>query len=307
MPKNVFDQAARYTARLDPAGFLGWALGLPSAAFAFREWLDTRHVPFPGGEDRTGDTVARVDHVATNGTPWAVAVEFQLEPHPLMFGRMLVYLGGLWLGVKPDTERGSRFHLGGVVVNLTGKGDASRTYSWDDAGLTTHLGLRERNLETESAADLLGKIDTGVHPRALLPWIPLMTGGDDAGIVEWWQRLAEAEPDSPLRSDVAGLARVFADAAGRKPLWTDALKGWNMRQSSVVNEWIEEGRVEGEAKGEAKGRRVGQIEMLEAILTTRFGPLSEGQLANLRAASDDGLRALSLQLLSAQSLAELGL
>ena len=120
-------------------------------------------------------------------------------------------------------------------------------------------------------------------------------GGDDAGIVEWWKRLAEAEPDSPLRSDLAGLARVFADAAGRKPLWTDALKGWNMRQSSVVNEWIDE------------GRRLARIEMLEAQLTTRFGPLSEGQLANLRAAPDDGLRTLSVQLLTAKSLAELGL
>lgn len=181
------------------------------------------------------------------------------------------------------------------MVNLTGKGDASRTFHWDDAGLTTHLGLRERNLEAESAADLLGKIDTGVHPRALLPWIPLMTGGDDAGIVEWWKRLAEAEPASPLRSDLAGLARVFADAAGRKQLWTDALKGWNMRQSSVVNEWIDE------------GRRLARIEMLEAQLTTRFGPLSEGQLANLRGLPDDGLTAMALQLLSAQSLAELGL
>ena len=94
----------------------------------------------------------------------------------------------------------------------------------------------------------------------------MMTGGDDAGIVRRWMRLAEAVPDSPLRADLAGLARVFADAAGRKLLWTDALKGWNMRQSSVVNEWIDEGR----AEGEVTGRRVGQIEMLEAQLVTRF-------------------------------------
>jgi hypothetical protein len=299
MATNVFDKAARYAAKLDPAEFLAWALDRPPAAFDFRQWLDTRLIPFPGGDDRTGDTVAGVDNRESNGVPWAVAVEFQLEPDPLMFGRLLVYLGGIWLGIKSDSERGSRYHLGAVVVNLTGRGAATREFGWADAGLTTHLGVREWNLETESAADLLGKIETAVHSRGLLPWIPLMTGADEAGIVERWKRVAEAEPDTRRRSEYAGLAKVFADAAGRKELWVDSLERWNMRESSVVNGWIEEGRVE--------GHRVGQIELLEAMLTTRFGPLSDANLSALRALPDDRLRGLSVQLLSAKSLAELGL
>jgi len=72
-----------------------------------------------------------------------------------------------------------------------------------------------------------------------------------------------------------------------------------MRQSSVVNEWIDEG-VE-------KGRRLERLEILEAMLTTRFGPLTDANLETLRAMSDDRLKALSLQLLTAKTLAELGL
>ena len=106
-----------------------------------------------------------------------------------------------------------------------------------------------------------------------------------------------------MRSDYAALARIFADAAGRKDLWTDQLKGWNVRQSSVVNEWIEEGRVE----GRVEGLRVGQVELLEAQLTTRFGTLSGVSLAALRALPADRLKAVSTALLSAKSLAEVGL
>jgi hypothetical protein len=304
---NVFDKAARYAAKLDAARFLAWALGRPPLAFHFREWLDTRHIPFPGGDDRTGDTVAGLDNRDASGVPWAMAVEFQIEPDPLMFGRMLVYLGGIWLGTKPDPERGSRYAVGGVVVYLTGRGTASREFVWTEAGVKTDVLFREWGLASESAADLLARIGTGAVANVLLPWVPLMTGADEPGIVGQWKRLAEAEPDIRLRADYAALARIFAEAAGRKDFWTEQLRGWNVRQSSVVNEWVEEGRVEGRVEGRQEGARIARLEMLEAHLTTRFGPLSEETLAALRALPDDRLRAVSLELLSAKSLAELGL
>ena len=42
MAMNPFDQASRYAAKLDPAGFLAWLLG---AAVVFVRWLDTRRLP----------------------------------------------------------------------------------------------------------------------------------------------------------------------------------------------------------------------------------------------------------------------
>ena len=194
MAGNAFDKAARYAAKLDPVGFLGWALGRPPSAFAYREWLDTRLIPFPGGDDRTGDTVAGLDNHDAGGVPLAVAVEFLLEPDPLMFGRMMVYLGGIWLGKKPDPERGSRYSVTGVVVYLTGRGNASRQFEWAEAGVKTELLLREWGMQSELAADLLGGIETGAVSHTLLPWIPLMTGADQAGIVEVWMRLAGGVP-----------------------------------------------------------------------------------------------------------------
>ena len=139
---SPYDQASRLAARMDPAGFLGWLLGLPPAAFAFRGWVDTR------GVERVGDTVARLDDPA-GGPPWAVAVEFQAAPDPVMFGRLLGYLSDIWTHLRPDPERGSRFEVGAAVVNLTGTGRASRRMEWPAAGLLTHLGVVERNLAGE--------------------------------------------------------------------------------------------------------------------------------------------------------------
>jgi len=315
MAVNDFDKAARYAARMDPEAFLGWVLTLPAEAFAFAGWLDTRGVVFPGGDDRTGDTVAGVTRTDAGGEPWLFAVEFQVEPDAEMFGRMLEYLGNLWRRVRPDGARGSRFAPVGVVVNLTGTGNATRQHVWPAAGVNTTLLVNERNLAMESAEELLVKIGTGVVSRAVLPWVPLMTGADEAGIVEQWKRLAEAEPDDRRRSNYGGLAKVFADAAGRFPLWSQALEGWNMKRSRAVLEWLEEGEQVGLQKGQAlgeqvglqKGERLGRLEFLEEAITCKFGELPEAVLEQLRQLSDDRLKAMPRLLFSTATLADLGL
>ena len=287
MAEAVFDQVARFAARLDPPGFLGWAVGLPADEVGFRGWLDTRGVPFPGDPERTGDTVARLDDPATGGTPWAVAVEFQAAPDPQMFGRLLVYLGHLWQAAKPDAERGSRFHLGAVVVNLTGTGLASRRMEWLAAGFLTHIRVVERNLAGENADDLLGRIEAGAVSRALLQWVPLMAGGGRGAVIGRWKRLAADEPDARARSDYAGLARVFAGKAKRQAAWDKALEGWNVTESKVVNEWIKQGIVKGRAVGRAEGRAEGVI----AVLKARFKPVPAALTAAVQAETDlDRLR-----------------
>jgi hypothetical protein len=262
MAGNPFDKAARYAVKLDPAGFLGWALALAPEGFEFRGWLDTRGVPFPGELDRTGDLVAHLTDPATNLVPWAVPIEFQTEPDPLMFGRLLIYLGHLWIRLKPDPERGSRFRLGPVVVNLTGTGFASRRMEWQQAGFGTTVNVRERNMEDESADETLTGIAAGRWSRGLLPWIPLMTGGDDSGIIDRWKALADGEPDFRRRAEFSGLGKVMAEAAGRGAIWKNALRDWNVQQSEVVNEWKEEAR--------ADARAASLIDVLEL----RFGKLS---------------------------------
>lgn len=55
---RVFDQAAPYAAKLDPAVFLRWLLDTLDAQLTFHGWLDTHTIPFLGEADRICDTVA---------------------------------------------------------------------------------------------------------------------------------------------------------------------------------------------------------------------------------------------------------
>lgn len=288
---NDFDQASRFAVALDPPGFLVWALGLADETVLFREWLDTRNVVFPGGAERTGDLVARLEQIGGGEPPWAVAVEFQIEPDPLMFGRLLVYLGHLWTTVKSDEERGSRFNIGAVVVNLTGQGNASRDMRWAAAGIATQLKVKERNMAGENADELLTAIEAGARSRGLLPWIPLMTDGGETGIIERWKSIAESDSDFRRKANYAGLARVFADAADRKPIWDAALEGWNVKESSVVKEWREEGKAEGQATALIAVLEA-RFSQVPAELQTRIGQTAD--LTILKSWLTHAVRAASL-------------
>ena len=198
-----------------------------------------------------------------------MAVEFQTNPDPLLFGRLMVYLGQVWADRKPNPERGSRFHVGAVVVNLTGSGRAGRDIRWPAAGLTTRLGVVERNLAAESADALLQRVEGGAS-RCLLPWVPLMTGGDDPGIIGRWRAAADGEPDARRKGELSSLVRVFAEAAGRAAIWESLLRGWNVRTSTVVDGWkLEE-------------RRDVVIEQLEE----QFGPTPADLLDAINVATD---------------------
>jgi hypothetical protein len=221
MTKNFYDQAARYAAKLDPPGFLRWVLRM--AALVFHRWLDTRRLPFPGEKDRTCDTVACLEDPAIPGELWAVPAEFSIEPRGELFGRLLVYLGQLWEEERPTSERGSRYMVGAIVINLTGHGHTSRDMTLGTTGIRTCLGVAERDLEDEDAAAVLAGIAAGGIARCLLAFIPLMKGGAEAANIQEWLRLASAETDAGLRGDYGGLAVVLAEAAGRRDVWAQAL------------------------------------------------------------------------------------
>jgi hypothetical protein len=267
MPSNVFDKASRFAAKLDPPGFLSWLLGLPVSAFIFRGWLDTRAIPFPRDPDRTNDTVAWIEMASGDEAPWALAIEFQLRPDADMTGRLLGYLSGILLELRPDTGKGSRFQVGAAVVNLTGNGMASRAMRLPGTNLATILGVVERNLEQESAQELVRGIEAGLWSLCLLPWIPLMVGGDNPELVERWKRLAETEPLSRRKADFVALALIFAEKAGRKDLWEEKLRGWNVEESMVVNGWV----ALAEARGQLKGLEAAKSLVLK-FASKRLGP-----------------------------------
>ncbi len=101
-----------------------------------------------------------------------------------------------------------------------------------------------------------------------------MAGGADEKIIDRWKALALLESASRRRSEYATLALVFAEAAGCRPQWDLALKGWNVRESVVVNNWIAEGRAEGQASA------------IITVLEQRFGAVPEEAANAIRACAD---------------------
>ena len=272
MTRNFYDQAARYAAKLDPPGFFRWLLRM--SAILFHGWLDTRRLPFPGEKDRICDTVAYLEDPAAAGEPWALVAEFAIAPRAELFGRLLVYLGQLWEEERPTAARGSRYQVGAAVVNLTGRGHTARDMTLGTTAVRTCLGVAERDLEAEDAAAVLAGIAAGTIASCLLPFIPLMQGGAEAAIMAEWLRLAALETDARRRGDYGGLAMVLAEAAGRRDVWTQALKGWNVIQSQQVLEWMAEGKVEG------------KVESILRLLELKFQAVPPEVTAAVRGTSD---------------------
>ena len=103
--------------------------------------------------------IAHVRRQDQGGQPWALPIEFQVEPDALMFGRFLVYEGLIWLLEKPTEHPGDRFNLVGLVVNLTGIGSTGQDMAWT-AAKGTALQPLERNLQSFKASDVLDQIAT---------------------------------------------------------------------------------------------------------------------------------------------------
>ena len=243
---SQFDQAARYAAKLDPPGFLRWLLSSLDPGLAFRGWLDTRTLPFPGEPDRTCDTVASLAQGTASDPLWALVIEFQAEPDPDMLDRLLEYLARVRRELRHGPQRRGKYAVVGALLNLTGavQRDTLEMLLPPLLGVGLRLQVVQRTLREEDALSTLQGIASGAVARCILPWIPLMHRGAESSIMEVWQRLASAEPHSRWRSDYAALALVFADLADCRQRWRQALEGWNMRESQQVLEWQEEARTE---------------------------------------------------------------
>jgi hypothetical protein len=295
--ENVYDQASRFVIRLGSLPMLLWLLGASEEDIGFVEWLDTRGLPWPGQPDRTCDTVAWLTDRARGDVPWAVVVEVQVEPDAKMFGRLLIYLGTVWMGRRPARGRGDRFNVGAVVVNLTGKGHTGQSMRLGRTRVLTDLSIPEWNFSELDAEELFREVEAGRAPRLALAFLPLMQKGGDQGIIDRWVELARQEPDKEKREALA-LAEVFAEKAGCGPAWNKALKGWDVMESQVVKRWTAQARAEGEAKGEARGKAEGEAkgksegkaegmaEALVKVLQRRFKAVPDDLRAAVAATQD---------------------
>lgn len=101
-----------------------------------------------------------------------------------------------------------------------------------------------------------------------------MSGADQETIVKRWQAIVEARiDDRTTRSDLVGIALVFAELAGRRQVWESTLGGWHMTESAIVNGWIQQG----ETRGVLRTKRRDIVETLEI----RFPGETPGEIQQL--------------------------
>jgi hypothetical protein len=211
----------------------------------------------------------------------ALVIEVQSEPEGDMLERLAEYVIRLRREVPAGPRPRDKYEVAGALLNLTGPPQPA---AWDmapaglgGAGLNFRVVLR--TLREESAGDTLAGMAQGQVVPCLLPWIPLMTSGGEAGIIEEWKRLAGLEPDGRLRANYAGLALVFAELADCRNDWKRALEGWNVRQSQQVLEWQAEARAEARVE-------TARAKLLR-LLQLRFGSeLTPDFIAQMEAQTD---------------------
>jgi hypothetical protein len=281
----IFDQAARYLIKLEPAGFLHWLIGDLQGTLLFTRWQDTRTIPFPGEPDRHCDTVAELASVSDSGPPWLLVLEVQTRPDPDMTERLLEYVARLRREVRHGPHGRDKYPVAAAVLHLTGNPSAEilEMVLPTSHPIGLHWHMVSRGLAGESAPALLDAISQGEHSRCLLPWLPLMTGGDQPEVVARWKELAGLEPNAKRRGELGALALIFAALARCQDVWKQGLTGWNMEECEIVKEWEEQGR--------QKGLQQGQLESMRRVFLHVFeqrfpGPVPADIAAAAQAQTD---------------------
>jgi hypothetical protein len=279
----TFDAVSRHAVKLDPPGFLAWLLPNLEPNWRFRRWLDPQSAPRPGEPDRRCDTIAELDDREQLNPPWAFVIELFTRPDPDALDRLLEYVGRFRRELRHGPKNQDRYSFGGGLVFLTGSRGAT-SHNWILPGhpdVCLAFGARSLAVTDENAVATLDAIRENRLGRCVLPWVPLMTGGDQAEVVTSWKELAKLEPNRAHRADYAVLAGIFASAAGCGSLWKKSLEGWGMEVSTIWDDMIEEAaeqRAEQKAEkkaeqlAEKKTERAAEIlrEDVLAALTARF-------------------------------------
>jgi hypothetical protein len=265
---GVYDQASRYAVKLDPPGFFAWRAPGFAARFAFLGWHDVSTVTFPGEPGRVCDTVAEFAARDGRGPRRLLDVECQSEPDPDMPERQGEYAFRLRREVRHGPGQAGKYGVACLLLNLTGPVQP-RELDWREDDLDgdgLHFRLTQFTLREEDAAASLARVAVGDSSRCVLPWIPLMRGGDETSTIEEGKRLASGEPDARRRGDYGGLALVFAELAGRRDAWRRALEDWNVQVSQQVLEWQAKARQEGRQEEQVAQARSKILRALEVRL-----------------------------------------
>jgi hypothetical protein len=269
---GVYDQAARFATQGEPAAVVRRVLAPSGAAWPFREWLDTRTLPLPGGPDRTADLVAALDDPA--GTPALLLFEFQGRHDPDKLDVTLEEAGILRCRVRHGVDRQGKYRVLTALVYLQGRCPEAVLDMTVPGGFGTRHAPLLWEVGDDNAVAVLEAVAKGELSWGLLFWVSLMAEGQQPAVIARWREVVvQVVADGRVRGNLAGIALVFAELAGRRAEWQRGLEGFEMTESQVVNEWI--------SQGEAKGMlKQGRQKLLEA-LTICFPGAVTGEIVRL--------------------------
>ena len=242
---GVYDQAARFAAQAAPEVVLARLLADQGVDWAFREWLDTRTIPLPRAPDRTADMVAAVSDSRAADRPWLVVMEFQAQADPDKLDVTLEEVAVLRSRVRFGEGRGSKYRVvAGMVYLLDCVQDDILDMTLPKGAGTYHAPLLW-NVWKDDATKTLDAVALGNVPWGVLFWLPLMAGAGDEGVIRRWREVVTATVENrSMRGNMVGIALIFAELVGRVPEWRRCLEGFEMTESPIVNEWINQGRVQ---------------------------------------------------------------
>jgi hypothetical protein len=242
---GMFDVTARRTAKRGPVDFFRWTLPRLDPALAFAGWLDARTAPLSPETELTCDALAEFAFAGRPEEPWILVTEFQTEPRNDDLERVSEYMLRFRRERRPRSDPRLKYMVGGLLLNLTGPRQpeslAMPLPGMEEFGLggrVVRLALRE-----EDGTATLARFTSGELSRCVLPWVALMRGSGQSGIMDEWKRLADLEPDSRVRLEYAADALIFAELPDVQDRWKQALEGWNVRVSQQVLEWQAEAKV----------------------------------------------------------------
>src|SRR5262249_19107167 len=115
---GVYDQAARFAAKADPVVVPARLLVGSGLALVFREWLDTRTLPLPGGTDRTADLIAALDDPASPESPWLLVLEFPAQYDPDKLDVTLEEVAVFRSRARHGTDAGGKYKVAAGLVYL---------------------------------------------------------------------------------------------------------------------------------------------------------------------------------------------
>ena len=168
---GVFDQAARLAVQISPEPVLTRLLPV-GEALHFREWLDTRTLPTPGGIDRTADMVAALDDPSRPELSWLVVLEFESRAEADKIDVTLEEVAALRNRARHREHEG-KYRVTAGIVYLTGQGPELLDMTFSDGRGTRHAPL-VWHLESDDAARTLEAVATGSISWGMLSWVPLM-------------------------------------------------------------------------------------------------------------------------------------